>query len=71
MQNSKEYFGSDQKQKTYKGYWLKRFSDYFPLFGFLFIVLIFAIMTTGRIFNPANIRSYFEAVFLYIVVDSV
>ena len=66
MQNSKNTL-EVTKQKTYKGYWLKRFSDYFPLFGFLIIVLIFAIMTTGSIFNPANIRVILKQSFLYIV----
>ena len=55
------------KEKHYKGYWLTKFVDYFPVLGFLAIVLVFGIATKGRMFNWFNIKTIWKQSFLYIV----
>lgn len=55
------------KEKHYKGYWLTKFVDFFPLLGFLAIVLVFGIATKGRMFSWFNIKTIWKQSFLYIV----
>lgn len=55
------------EQQRYKGYWLTRFVDFFPLLGFLFIVLVFGIATKGRMFTLFNLKTIWKQSFLYIV----
>jgi len=55
------------KEKHYKGYWLTKFVDFFPVLGFLAIVLVFGIATKGRMFNLFNIKTIWKQSFLYIV----
>lgn len=54
-------------EKHYKGYWLTKFVDFFPVLGFLAIVLVFGIATKGRMFNWFNIKTIWKQSFLYIV----
>lgn len=60
-----------EKGKTltrhYKGYWLTKFVDFFPLLGFLAIVLVFGIATKGKMFRPFNLKTIWKQSFLYIV----
>ena len=56
-----------KKERHYKGYWLVKFVDFFPLFGFLLIVLVFGITTKGRLFNPFNLKTIWQQSFLYII----
>lgn len=56
-----------EKPKHYKGYWLTKFVDFFPLLGFLSIVLVFGIATKGRMFNWFNMKTIWKQSFLYIV----
>lgn len=51
----------------YKGYWLTKFVDFFPLLGFLSIILVFGIATKGRMFTPFNLKTIWKQSFLYIV----
>ena len=53
--------------KHYKGYWMTKFVDFFPLLGFLAIVLLFGIATRGRMFNMLNIKTIWNQSFLFIV----
>lgn len=55
------------KEKHYKGYWLTKFVDFFPVLGFLSIVLVFGVATKGRMFNWFNIKTIWKQSFLYIV----
>lgn len=54
-------------KKHYKGYWLTKLVDFFPLLGFLAIIAVFGIATGGKMFTLFNIKTIWKQSFLYIV----
>ena len=50
MPNKKLEAHRPGKETRYKGYWLTKFVDFFPVLGFLAIVLVFGIATKGKMF---------------------
>lgn len=63
----KETISANRHEKHYKGYWLTKFVDFFPLLGFLTIILVFGLATKGKMFRLFNIKTIWKQSFLYIV----
>lgn len=55
------------REEHYKGYWLTKFVDFFPLLGFLSIILVFGFATKGKMFKWFNLKTIWKQSFLYIV----
>ncbi|MBC5580469.1 ABC transporter permease [Anaerofilum sp. BX8] len=53
--------------RHYKGYWLTRLVDFFPVLGFLAIIVFFGLATGGKMFTWFNIKTIWKQSFLYIV----
>lgn len=58
---------TSNENKYYKGYWLTKFLNYFPMLGLLLILAIFGITSQGRIFSWYNVKTVFTQSFLYMV----
>ena len=60
MPNKKLEAHQPGKETRYKGYWLTKFVDFFPVLGFLAIVLVFGIATKGKMFRWFNIKTIWK-----------